>query len=294
MFGIGHTRWHGDLEQSVEGNVDDGRPRINSDPVEHIVVLVLENRSFDHMLGFLYADSGKRLAADEATVRGSDGQRGQSGCHRRIRPGPRIAPAGTEYVDFTPGADPGEGFLNTNTQLFGNAHPAAGTRATNGGFVTDFAATLTSTDAHRRNIPGTTASDVMGIFTPELLPVLSGLARGFAVCDHWFSAVPTETFPNRAFLCAATSQGHMDDATAKYTWSEHLRPDERAQPRLVDIRLQQPTTDTPRFSRHHPRLRTPTSGFFRISRRPRRRESLASYTFLEPSSGIVRQQPTPS
>ena len=57
----------------------------------------------------------------------------------------------------------------------------------------------------------------MEVFTPQLLPILSGLARGFAVCDHWFSSVPTETFPNRAFLCAATSQGHMDDSTSKYT-----------------------------------------------------------------------------
>ncbi len=57
----------------------------------------------------------------------------------------------------------------------------------------------------------------MGAFTPEALPVLSGLARGFAVCDHRFSSVPTETFPNRAFACAATSQGHMNDGTASHT-----------------------------------------------------------------------------
>ena len=58
---------------------------------------------------------------------------------------------------------------------------------------------------------------IMGVFTPDLLPVLSGLATGYAVCDHWFSSVPTETFPNRAFICAATSQGHMDDATSTST-----------------------------------------------------------------------------
>ena len=57
----------------------------------------------------------------------------------------------------------------------------------------------------------------MGMFTPAMLPVLSGLARGFAVCDQWFSSVPTETLPNRAFACAGTSQGHMDDKTKTYT-----------------------------------------------------------------------------
>ena len=54
-------------------------------------------------------------------------------------------------------------------------------------------------------MPGTTPADIMGIFTPEMLPVLSGLARGYAVCDHWFCSAPTETIPNRAFAAAGTS-----------------------------------------------------------------------------------------
>ncbi|MGA8231188.1 MAG: alkaline phosphatase family protein [Candidatus Acidiferrales bacterium] len=57
----------------------------------------------------------------------------------------------------------------------------------------------------------------MGVFTPEMLPVLSGLARGYALCDHCYGSVPTETLPNRAFVCAGTSQGHMDDKTTSYT-----------------------------------------------------------------------------
>ena len=42
-------------------------------------------------------------------------------------------------------------------------------------------------------VAGTTASDIMGCFTPEALPVLSALATGYAVCDQWFSSAPTET-----------------------------------------------------------------------------------------------------
>jgi phospholipase C len=53
----------------------------------------------------------------------------------------------------------------------------------------------------------------MGVFPSAMLPVLSGLARAFAVCDHWFGSAPTETLPNRAFVNAGTSQGHMDDKT---------------------------------------------------------------------------------
>ena len=57
----------------------------------------------------------------------------------------------------------------------------------------------------------------MGCFTPQALPVLSALAKGYAVCDHWFASAPTETLPNRAFALAGTSQGHMDDTTKTYT-----------------------------------------------------------------------------
>ena len=123
----------------------------------------------------------------------------------------------TSNVYFMPGADPGEGFAATNVQLFGEVQPGTGPVPQNAGFVKDFAATLSGIDASRPMVPGTVDGDIMGCFTPALLPVLSGLARGFAVCDHWYASAPTETFPNRAFLCAATSQGHMDDSTSSYT-----------------------------------------------------------------------------
>ena len=61
------------------------------------------------------------------------------------------------------------------------------------GFVKDFAATL-DWQSHSKGwsiLPGTTASDIMGCYAPESLPVLSALARGYAVCDHWFSSAPT-------------------------------------------------------------------------------------------------------
>ncbi|MGH9395138.1 MAG: alkaline phosphatase family protein, partial [Terriglobales bacterium] len=52
---------------------------------------------------------------------------------------------------------------------------------------------------------------------PAALPVLSALARGYAVCDQWCGSVPTMTMPNRAFGCAATSQGRMDDEAKTFT-----------------------------------------------------------------------------
>jgi phospholipase C len=52
---------------------------------------------------------------------------------------------------------------------------------------------------------------IMRCFSPEKLPVLTSLAREFAVCDHWFSSVPGPTWPNRFFMHAATSGGHLSD-----------------------------------------------------------------------------------
>ncbi|WP_280116160.1 alkaline phosphatase family protein [Leucobacter coleopterorum] len=50
---------------------------------------------------------------------------------------------------------------------------------------------------------------IMGSFTPEMLPVLSTLAREFGVYDNWHAAVPSQTFCNRSFFHASTSHGFV-------------------------------------------------------------------------------------
>jgi phospholipase C len=185
--------------------------------INHIVVLMLENRSFDHMLGFLYSDSGNKSPAGQPFE-------GLTGAESNPDSGGKAVPVfeikatdGNAY--FMPGADPGEGYNATNSQLFGSNRAPVPPAATNRGFVTDYAYTLgwQSKEKGWSILPGTVAQDIMGMFTPAMLPVLSGLAQGFAVCDQWFSSAPTETLPNRAFVCAGTSQGHMDDKTKTYT-----------------------------------------------------------------------------
>jgi phospholipase C len=179
--------------------------------VEHIVVLMLENRSMDHMLGYLYAEAGNVSPAGHP-FDGLTGQESNPDSHGQPVKVFAIDPAASD-VYFMPGANPGEGYVNTNLQLFGQSQPPAPPTPTNRGFVTNFAATLAGADAHEPVVAGTVATDIMGMFTPDLLPILSGLARGYAVCDRWFSSVPTMTLPNRAFLHAGTSLGHMDDAS---------------------------------------------------------------------------------
>jgi phospholipase C len=186
--------------------------------VEHVVVLMLENRSFDHMLGFLYTDNGNVSPTGQPYegLNGTESNPASVGSPVTVY---RIEPA-TSNAYFMPGANPGEGYMATDAQIFGGAEglPRPGAVAASNGFVTDFAYTLGwQAQQGRPILPGTTASDIMGCYTPGTLPVLSGLAKGYAVCDHWYCSVPTETMPNRAFTCAATSQGHMDDKTHTFT-----------------------------------------------------------------------------
>src|ERR1700761_1899566 len=104
--------------------------------ISNIVVLMLENRSFDHMLGFLYADSGNVSPGGQAfeglsgTESNSDGSGGTVKVYK-------IDPTGANAY-FTPGADPGEGYSATNSQLFGKTTAPTAPVATNGGFITDF------------------------------------------------------------------------------------------------------------------------------------------------------------
>jgi hypothetical protein len=184
--------------------------------VEHIVVLMLENRSFDHMLGFLYEDTGNSSPSGDPFA-GLTGQESNLDSHDAEVTVFKIDPAKLGAY-FMPGTNPGEGYSATNLQLFGQDPAPTPPVATNGGFVTNFDATLQLNEQrHRPIVDGTAPSDIMGMFTPDMLPVLSGLARGYAVCDQWFCSVPTETIPNRAFAAAATSQGHMNDSTKSFT-----------------------------------------------------------------------------
>src|ERR1700722_13986603 len=190
----------------------------NLNAINHVVVLMLEDRSFDHILVYLYtaqgnvSPSGQPFEGLTGAEQNPDGSGGTVSVYQ-------ITPS-TPNAYFMPGADPGEGYKATNSQLYGStAAPATGTPAPMTGFVTDYSYTLgwQSKDPGWSVLPGTTASEIMGCYTPEALPVLSALATGYAVCDHWFASVPTETMPNRAFTCAGTSMGQVDDNTKTFS-----------------------------------------------------------------------------
>src|SRR5580692_10911445 len=100
--------------------------------INNIVVLVLENRSFDHMLGLLYSTSGNVSPAGQP-FDGLTGKESNPGTDGSTVPVFTIAPTDANAY-FMPGADPGEGYAATNSQLFGITTAPSPAVATNNGF----------------------------------------------------------------------------------------------------------------------------------------------------------------
>ena len=111
-----------------------------------------------------------------------------------------------------PDPDPGEGYKDTNHQLFQKydvplLYP---TKPNNMGFVQNYQnAMLYGTYSFGDN--PTNPRNIMKCYTPEQTPVLSELARSFAVCDNYHCSIPSQTLPNRDFVHAATSTGYVNN-----------------------------------------------------------------------------------
>ncbi|HET7879795.1 MAG TPA: alkaline phosphatase family protein [Acetobacteraceae bacterium] len=155
----------------------------NLDLIDTIVFLVMENRSFDHMLGYLNLPGPSRMAleglqADPAWLR-------------------QHANSGVEPFEFADGPvdDPPHEKATIAIQL--------GTPTTPGGpcpmdgFV----------DSYRmRTPPPRDERLVMGHYTASSVPIFDFLARNYTVCDHWFASLPTGTQANRLMaMSGATS-----------------------------------------------------------------------------------------
>jgi phospholipase C len=193
--------------------------------IEHIVVLMFENRSFDNMLGGLYPYHSKIGNYEFEGLPPGAANEDSSG---------KSFPVWTESPPYTdslltviPDPDPGERFQNVNFQLYGHGFDPSTAYSTLGvapmsGFVKDYILPG-PTDWIKSDILGmpwpklprgkgtATAEHIMHYFSPELTPVFSALAKQYAVCDQWFASVASQTFPNRMFAHAASSDGGLDD-----------------------------------------------------------------------------------
>lgn len=147
--------------------------------INHIVVLMLENRSFDHMLGYLSLEGGR---GDVDGLTGNEVNEHPAGAPH----GPRLM---NETV-FDP--DPHHDWDQVKLQLDNN----------NGGFVANFA-------AHEER--PTRPERVMHFHNAAQLPAFDHLAREFCVCDRWFSSVPGATQPNRIYALAGHCNGEKNN-----------------------------------------------------------------------------------
>jgi phospholipase C len=168
------------------------------DPIRHVVVLLLENRSFDQMFGCfseVYPDLDgidrlhphvNRLPPESAS--------GRQEIFAQRPTTLRQMPWRKPYL-----WDPHHEVSHVRVQLEGtNDHPEQ-----MGGFVSDFVqAYPTSTDEARQY--------VMDYFPLGFLPALHALGRDFTICDRWFSSLPGPTWPNRFFALSGTASGRVD------------------------------------------------------------------------------------
>ena len=173
--------------------------------IEHVVVLMLENRSFDHMLGLAGVGTNGLLQAD-GTIGPAFGNTANGTAYP--------AAAGAAYVISTEQIDqkgyggPGHSLPDATQQVYGArvAPDPLPDPAPMSGFAQGYLNQL-KTDARIAAPTDAQVQVPMLAFAPAALPVLSTLAQEFCACDHWFCEVPGPTQPNRLFVHAGTAGG---------------------------------------------------------------------------------------
>jgi phospholipase C len=153
--------------------------------IQNVVVLMLENRSFDHLLGDLPGASGIQPGMMNLDFRKGGDPVAEVSVRKATSPA----------MPF----DPNHEFTDVSLQLSLKGEAGDGMAAPMGGFLES-----------AQEVAGPNPDDaarVMEYFVRDQLPALYALAAEFAVCNSWHSSLPGPTFPNRFFVHAATSGG---------------------------------------------------------------------------------------
>jgi phospholipase C len=163
--------------------------------IAHVVVLMLENRSFDCLLGRLYPKS--------ANFEGLSGNEFNewNGTKYQVWTSPDPLNSASASI---PTPDPEELFVDMTAQIFGTGHPPP-SRANMSGFAANYMTKPAGRDPKA----------VMHGFTAPQLPVLSTLARAFGVSDRWHASAPNQTWPNRFFAHTGTAGGYVNNEPLK-------------------------------------------------------------------------------
>jgi len=158
------------------------------DALKHIVVLMMENRSFDHMLGGLKKKNSKING-----LTGNESNPDVQGNEVKVSP--------TADYRGQLGHDPDHHFPGVDVQIYGGA-PFAADRVPNmRGFIKSYSTQGTNAKESRA---------IMNYFSPEKIPVLTTLATEYALFNGWFASIPGPTICNRAFAHYGTSFGNVD------------------------------------------------------------------------------------
>jgi phospholipase C len=152
-----------------------------TDPFKHVVLLMLENHSFDQMLGCMQAVYPELDGVPPGPV---------ARTNRDFR-GQRYRQEPNDSLQVKP--DPKHEHSNAVRQL---AHG-------NGGFIQDYL------DSYGDRAARDARRAIMGYFPRGFLPALHPLAEQFTVCDRWFASLPGPTWPNRLFALSGTSNGRV-------------------------------------------------------------------------------------
>ena len=163
-------------------------------PIKTVVVLVQENRSFDHMLGWM-----KSLNPEIDGVTGSE-----SNPISTSDPNSNRLFFGDQSVYVDP--DPGHSIQAIYEQVFGEPWTEASA-------AKKLAPTMEGFAQNAERIQPGMAETVMNGFKPDAVPVYKQLVSEFAVCDRWFASMPASTQPNRLYVHSATSHGLTSNDT---------------------------------------------------------------------------------
>ncbi len=226
----------GDAKAESAADPSMGRGTLAGERIQHIVVLMLENRSFDQMLGQLEGVDGVKLDADGKDPEHVNYLDPQKPTKEGAFPVVKVKYFGIPEGDIPPPTTddgvvknlyggPSHSFPAASQQLYNDSWGRGGsgakgtTPATNNGFVKAYDDSLRRTyDDWAKKDPKFKAPKdpprehvevAMASFSPEQIPVINGLAKEFCVCDQWYSEVPGPTEPNRLFMHAATSVGFV-------------------------------------------------------------------------------------
>jgi phospholipase C len=176
--------------------------------IEHIVVLMLENRSFDNLLGWLY-DPANPAPFNQAPPANFEGVYGKDLSNQTTNGQIIRIGKGTDVT--APFPDPGEPFQDVYAQIYGQKNTVAANAVIREpprpcnmqGFVYNYEL---KNQGNLANVP-----IIMNSFTPARVPVISSLAFYYGVCDHWFASIPSQTLCNRSFMQAGTSSGYVNN-----------------------------------------------------------------------------------